>query len=340
MVWTACGRSFGRASAAAALPMQRACRSGAPLPRCPGLSRCCTLSLAPQGVFGALAVINSFPGERALTLRERASGMYYASGAAWCRGGTARLRPCTLSLQPATRPSCWHSTAAPPFVALAAYYLAKSTAEAALYVVAPLAFSCIAYWMVGLQVRAEPTPRRRPATARQLLPCSPPSMPACRCARRLEPRPRHAPPRPSPPPIGCPPPSSRPAAAASAPLSFAAPGPPSCNLLLPNSSPTPVSAAATLLARSPWPPSFSSSAPSWCCASRPPSPWRRPSARCAATSTPRVGGGRRRATAAPLQGLPGRHQHSAFGAWQAAPMAAHERQNAPCVLWGCSRRCS
>lgn len=34
------------------------------------------LSYAPfQGVFGALAVINSFPGERALVLRERASGM-------------------------------------------------------------------------------------------------------------------------------------------------------------------------------------------------------------------------------------------------------------------------
>ena len=32
-----------------------------------------------QGVFGALMVINSFPVERALTLRERASGSYYAS---------------------------------------------------------------------------------------------------------------------------------------------------------------------------------------------------------------------------------------------------------------------
>lgn len=32
-----------------------------------------------QGVFGALTVINSFPGERALTLRERAAGMYYCS---------------------------------------------------------------------------------------------------------------------------------------------------------------------------------------------------------------------------------------------------------------------
>ena len=32
-----------------------------------------------QGVFGALTVINSFPVERTLTLRERASGTYFAS---------------------------------------------------------------------------------------------------------------------------------------------------------------------------------------------------------------------------------------------------------------------
>ena len=32
-----------------------------------------------QGIFGALMVINSFPVERTLTLRERASGTYYAS---------------------------------------------------------------------------------------------------------------------------------------------------------------------------------------------------------------------------------------------------------------------
>ena len=32
-----------------------------------------------QGIFGALMVINSFPVERALTLRERASGTYFAS---------------------------------------------------------------------------------------------------------------------------------------------------------------------------------------------------------------------------------------------------------------------
>ncbi len=32
-----------------------------------------------QGVFGALMVINSFPVERTLTLRERASGTYFAS---------------------------------------------------------------------------------------------------------------------------------------------------------------------------------------------------------------------------------------------------------------------
>lgn len=32
-----------------------------------------------QGVFGALTVINSFPSERVLILRERAAGMYYSS---------------------------------------------------------------------------------------------------------------------------------------------------------------------------------------------------------------------------------------------------------------------
>lgn len=64
-----------------------------------------------QGVFGAMATVNSFPAERVLTLRERAAGMYFAS----------------------------------------AYFLAKTTAESAVYVVAPTLFSCIVYWMVGLQ---------------------------------------------------------------------------------------------------------------------------------------------------------------------------------------------
>ncbi|PSC67254.1 ABC transporter G family [Micractinium conductrix] len=68
----------------------------------------CTIN---QGIFGALAVVNSFPAERVLSLRERASGMYLAS----------------------------------------AYFLAKTTAEAAMYVIAPICFSSIAYWMVGLQ---------------------------------------------------------------------------------------------------------------------------------------------------------------------------------------------
>ncbi|GAB4814284.1 hypothetical protein N2152v2_001330 [Parachlorella kessleri] len=68
----------------------------------------CTIN---QGMFGALGIINSFPSERVLTLRERASGMYYAS----------------------------------------AYFLAKMTAETFIYVLSPVFFSCIAYWMVGLQ---------------------------------------------------------------------------------------------------------------------------------------------------------------------------------------------
>lgn len=36
--------------------------------------RSCLLQIN-QGIFGALGVINSFPSERVLTLRERASGM-------------------------------------------------------------------------------------------------------------------------------------------------------------------------------------------------------------------------------------------------------------------------
>jgi heme A synthase len=43
--------------------------------RGPVLFFCCI----NQGVFGALTVINSFPVERTLTLRERASGTYFAS---------------------------------------------------------------------------------------------------------------------------------------------------------------------------------------------------------------------------------------------------------------------
>lgn len=65
-----------------------------------------------QGIFGALSVINSFPAERILTLRERVAGSYYVS----------------------------------------AYFLAKTTSEAALFVVAPVCFASVAYWMVGLQV--------------------------------------------------------------------------------------------------------------------------------------------------------------------------------------------
>jgi ATP-binding cassette subfamily G (WHITE) protein 2 len=75
--------------------------------RLPVLFFCCI----NQGIFGAMATVNSFPAERVLTLRERAAGMYFAS----------------------------------------AYFLAKTTAESAVYVLAPTLFSCIVYWMVGLQ---------------------------------------------------------------------------------------------------------------------------------------------------------------------------------------------
>ncbi|CAF1467821.1 unnamed protein product [Adineta steineri] len=64
-----------------------------------------------QGVFGALMVINSFPVERALTLRERASGTYLAS----------------------------------------AYFTAKITADTLSQIPVPIVFSCTVYFLVGLQ---------------------------------------------------------------------------------------------------------------------------------------------------------------------------------------------
>ncbi|CAN0065738.1 unnamed protein product, partial [Phaeothamnion confervicola] len=64
-----------------------------------------------QGVFGALSVINNFPGERMLALRERAAGTYYAS----------------------------------------AYFLAKITAETIFQLPLPIIFSCIVYFIIGYQ---------------------------------------------------------------------------------------------------------------------------------------------------------------------------------------------
>jgi len=64
-----------------------------------------------QGVFGALIVINSFPSERKIVLRERAAGSYYAS----------------------------------------AYYMAKVSADTLLQFTSPVIFSAIVYWLVGFQ---------------------------------------------------------------------------------------------------------------------------------------------------------------------------------------------
>ena len=64
-----------------------------------------------QGIFSALAVINSFPSERLLVLRERAAGTYQVS----------------------------------------AYFLAKNFADLVIQFPGPIIFSCIVYWMVGLQ---------------------------------------------------------------------------------------------------------------------------------------------------------------------------------------------
>jgi len=67
-----------------------------------------------QGVFGALMVINSFPVERALTLRERASGTYFAS----------------------------------------AYFMAKILTEIIVQLPVPILFSCTVYFLIGFQVAA------------------------------------------------------------------------------------------------------------------------------------------------------------------------------------------
>jgi len=64
-----------------------------------------------QGIFAALMIINSFPSERAITLRERAAGTYYVS----------------------------------------AYFLSKSMIELVPLIVFPTIFSTIVYWLVGFQ---------------------------------------------------------------------------------------------------------------------------------------------------------------------------------------------
>ncbi|MEW5315593.1 MAG: hypothetical protein WDW38_007010 [Sanguina aurantia] len=64
-----------------------------------------------QGMFGALIVINSFPAERMLVLRERAAGTYYVS----------------------------------------AYFLAKTTAETFTQVLSPVLFTIVVYFLIGLQ---------------------------------------------------------------------------------------------------------------------------------------------------------------------------------------------
>eukprot|EP00299_Pterocystis_sp_00344_P019877 c9825_g2_i1.p1 GENE.c9825_g2_i1~~c9825_g2_i1.p1 ORF type:complete len:636 (-),score=175.65 c9825_g2_i1:75-1727(-) len=75
--------------------------------RQPVLFFCCI----NQGVFGSLAVLNSFPSERALSLRERAAGTYNVS----------------------------------------AYFLAKSLVDAAIQLMIPVLFSVTVYFLIGLQ---------------------------------------------------------------------------------------------------------------------------------------------------------------------------------------------
>lgn len=68
-----------------------------------------------QGVFGALIVINTFPSERKIVLRERAAGTYYSS----------------------------------------AYFMAKIASDTVLQLLMPIIFSIIVYWLVGLQHDAQ-----------------------------------------------------------------------------------------------------------------------------------------------------------------------------------------
>jgi ATP-binding cassette subfamily G (WHITE) protein 2 len=64
-----------------------------------------------QGMFGAMTVINLFPAERVLMLRERAAGTYPVS----------------------------------------AYLLARSLAETVMQIVSPIVFTLTVYWLVGFQ---------------------------------------------------------------------------------------------------------------------------------------------------------------------------------------------
>lgn len=64
-----------------------------------------------QGMFAALMIVNSFPDERAITLRERAAGAYKVS----------------------------------------AYFLSKSLAEVIVTIVYPFIFSLVVYFIIGLQ---------------------------------------------------------------------------------------------------------------------------------------------------------------------------------------------
>eukprot|EP01111_Echinosteliopsis_oligospora_P006031 TRINITY_DN1997_c0_g2_i1.p1 TRINITY_DN1997_c0_g2~~TRINITY_DN1997_c0_g2_i1.p1 ORF type:complete len:623 (+),score=155.49 TRINITY_DN1997_c0_g2_i1:63-1931(+) len=68
-----------------------------------------------QGVFGALIVINTFPSERKIILRERAAGTYFSS----------------------------------------AYFMAKIASDTVLQLLMPILFSVIVYWLVGLQHTAQ-----------------------------------------------------------------------------------------------------------------------------------------------------------------------------------------
>lgn len=155
----------------------------------------CTIN---QGIFGALGVINSFPAERVLTLRERAAGMYRASAyflakttAGEARAGCPARLPGRLPVRlPAggggspgrqrMRASARAELDLCPSLSPSAPF--STLAESAMYVLSPVCFSSIAYWMTGLQVGG-----MAPCAAAAPAICLLAALPPCRTSRSLLP---------------------------------------------------------------------------------------------------------------------------------------------------------
>ncbi|RYY86092.1 hypothetical protein EON63_06365 [archaeon] len=88
-----------------------------------------------QGIVGSLQSINSFPGERAIMLRERAAGTYKVSF-------KMNLSSYTIHYTP----HITHNT-----IQVSAYFAAKSTVDMVTQTWPPILFSCIVYFLIGYQ---------------------------------------------------------------------------------------------------------------------------------------------------------------------------------------------